>query len=81
MRRSKRSNAVRDARRLRREIRVALWLFAALEAVGSARELARLCQQHDVYRWICGGVSVNYHTLADFRVGMVRCLMNCSSPA
>jgi hypothetical protein len=21
-----------------------------------------------VYRWLCGGVAVNYHTLADFRV-------------
>jgi hypothetical protein len=31
--------------------------------------LERLCDSHDVYRWLCGGVSVNYHTLADFRVG------------
>src|SRR5205085_3728428 len=22
-----------------------------------------------VYRWLCGGVSVNHHTLADFRIG------------
>lgn len=51
------------------EILLSLWLFATLEKVGSARELARLCQEHDAYRWICGGVSVNYHTLADFRVG------------
>jgi transposase len=51
------------------EILLALWLFATLEKVGSARELSRLCQQHDAYRWICGGVSVNYHTLADFRIG------------
>jgi hypothetical protein len=28
-----------------------------------------LCKEHDTYRWICGGVSVNYHTLNDFRVG------------
>ncbi|MFX6213907.1 IS5/IS1182 family transposase, partial [Acinetobacter baumannii] len=34
-----------------------------------ARALERLCESHDVYRWLCGGVSVNYHTLADFRVG------------
>src|SRR3972149_1547027 len=44
-----------------------LWLYATLKGVGSARELARLCGQHVVYRWICGGVSVNHHTLADFR--------------
>jgi transposase len=48
---------------------LALWLFAISQAVGSARALARLCISHDAYRWLCGGVSVNYHTLADFRVG------------
>ncbi len=50
-------------------ILVALWLYATTQAVGSARELARLCELHDAYRWICGGVSVNYHLLSDFRVG------------
>jgi transposase len=50
-------------------ILMGLWLYATLEGVGSARALARLCEAHDAYRWICGGVSVNYHTLADFRVG------------
>ena len=46
---------------------VALWVFATLRGVGSARELERLCEQHLAYQWLCGGVSVNYHTLADFR--------------
>ena len=50
-------------------ILMALWLYATMEGVGSARALARLCEQHDAYRWMCGGVGVNYHTLADFRVG------------
>src|SRR5512133_2454943 len=49
-------------------ILLALWLYATLEGVGSARALDRLCVEHVAYRWICGGVSVNYHTLADFRV-------------
>src|SRR6266704_1847706 len=49
------------------EILYALWLFATLEGVGSARKLERLTRQHDAYRWICGGVQVNYHTLSDFR--------------
>jgi transposase len=49
-------------------ILMALWLYATLEGVGSARALERLCQQHDAYRWLCGGVSVNHHSLADFRV-------------
>jgi transposase len=49
-------------------ILMALWLYATLEGVGSARAVARLCEDHDAYRWLCGGVSVNYHALADFRV-------------
>src|SRR5213594_1541383 len=46
-----------------------LWLFATSQGVGSARALARLCTNHDAYRWLCGGVSVNHHQLSDFRVG------------
>jgi transposase len=49
-------------------ILLALWLYATLEGVGSARQLARLCEEHVAYQWICGGVSMNYHTLSDFRV-------------
>jgi transposase len=44
-----------------------LWLYATLRGVGSARELDRLCRTDVAYRWICGGVSMNYHSLADFR--------------
>jgi transposase len=55
-------------------ILVALWLYATLRSVGSARELNRLCQYHAAYRWICGGVSMNYHTLADFRTQRVDLL-------
>lgn len=47
---------------------LALWLYATLEGIGSARLLARLCRSDVAYRWLCGGVSVNYHALADFRV-------------
>ena len=48
-------------------ILVALWLWATIDGVGSAREVDRLCERDDAYRWICGGVGVNYHSLADFR--------------
>lgn len=48
-------------------IYMALWLYATIEGIGSARALDRLCRQHDAYRWICGGVSMNYHSLSDFR--------------
>jgi transposase len=47
---------------------VAVWLYATLEGVGSARAVERMCQDHLGYQWLLGGVSVNYHTLADFRV-------------
>jgi transposase len=50
------------------EVLFALWLYATLEGVGSARALARLTQEHDAYRWICGGLQVSYHTLSDFRI-------------
>jgi transposase len=49
------------------EILLALWLYATVEGVGSARAIARLTREHDAYRWICGGVQVNYHTVSDFR--------------
>ena len=45
----------------------ALWLYATLRGVGSARLLDELCREKIDYQWICGDVSVNYHTLADFR--------------
>ena len=51
------------------QLLVALWLYATVNGIGSGRELARLCDAHDAYRWICGGLVVNYHTLNDFRVG------------
>ena len=45
-----------------------LWLLATVEGIGSARKLARLSDEHDAYRWLRGGVPVNYHLLSDFRV-------------
>jgi len=48
-------------------ILLSLWLVATLNGVGSARELDRLTEQHIAYEWLCGHVSVNYHTLTDFR--------------
>jgi transposase len=53
---------------------MALWLYATVEGVGSARAIERLTEVHDAYRWICGGVSVNHHSLSDFRVRHVELL-------
>ena len=49
-------------------ILLTLWLYATIEGVGNARELDRLCKLHAAYKWICGGVSLNYRALSDFRV-------------
>ena len=53
-----------------------LWLYATLRGVGSARELDRRCGEHGEvpFQWICGGVSVNHHTLSDFRTQHVEFL-------
>jgi len=55
---------------------IALWLYAATQGVAGGRELARLCEQHDAYRWLCGSVTVNYHMLNDFRVEHEEALKN-----
>jgi transposase len=50
------------------KILVAVWLYATKNGVGSGREVERLCRDHAAYRWLRGGVELNYHTLNDFRV-------------
>ena len=57
-----------------RRLLLALWLYATSEGVGSARTLAELCESHDAYRWLAGGVGLNYHALSDFRVAHVEFL-------
>jgi transposase len=55
----------------------ALWLYAALRSVGSARELERRCDRETgelPFQWLCGDVSMNHHTLGDFRVAHERLL-------
>ena len=59
-------NVGRDA--IDPRILFALWLFATLEGVTSARRIAELTVRDIPYMWICGGVSVNYHRVSDFRV-------------
>src|ERR1700690_4318018 len=46
---------------------VALWLYACIRGIGSARELARRCEESSPFRWLCGGVGVNHRLLSDFR--------------
>jgi transposase len=46
---------------------LALWVYAIVEGIGSARVIDRYCSEHIAFKWLCGGVSVNYHTISDFR--------------
>src|SRR3981081_4338557 len=56
------------------KLMLGLWLWATVDGVGSARELDRLCRDHLVYRWLCGGVSMNYHSLSTFRIAHMAVL-------
>lgn len=44
-----------------------LWLLATIQGIGSAREIERRTSEHTAYRWLTGGLPINYHTLNDFR--------------
>jgi transposase len=46
---------------------LALWVLATSEGESSGRRITALCERDAAYRWMCGGVSVNHHTLTDFR--------------
>ena len=55
-------------------ILMALWLFANVEGIGSAREIYRRTTRDNPFRWICGGVSVNHDVLSKFRTGSTELL-------
>src|SRR5262245_43420346 len=56
------------------QVLLAVWLLATAQGIGSARQVARLCEEHVAYRWLRAGVPLNYHLLADFRVRHRRAL-------
>lgn len=64
--RAREGQAGRDATDPR--LLVGLWLYACTRGIGSARELARRCEESAPFRWLCGGVTVNHRLLSDFRV-------------
>ena len=49
------------------EVLLGLWLLATIESISSARALARRCETDIPFLWMCGTISVNHHTLSDFR--------------
>ena len=38
------------------ELLVSLWLYGCIHGIGSARELARCCEERAPFRWLCGRV-------------------------
>jgi transposase len=50
------------------QLLIALWLYAAIDGIACGRKLAKLCRESSPYRWLCAGITLNYHTLNDFRV-------------
>jgi transposase len=48
------------------KILLAIWLYATLEGIVSARVIADYCKEHIAYKWLCGGVAMNHHTISDF---------------
>jgi transposase len=55
-------------------ILLALWLYATIEGIGQGRIIERYCSEHNAFKWICGGVDINYHTINDFRANNEECL-------
>jgi transposase len=53
----------------RPDVLCALWLYACLLGVGSARDLHRHSAEDLPFQWLCGGDPPDYHTLADFYAG------------
>lgn len=49
------------------KIMLTLWIYALIEGIGSARVIDRYCSEHLAFKWVCGGVSVNHHSISDFR--------------
>jgi transposase len=56
------------------QLLVARGCTATVDGIGNGRRLDRLCREHDAYKWLCGGVPLNYHTLNDFRVAHEQAL-------
>jgi transposase len=50
------------------QVLLGLWVLATVDGIGSARRLDRLAREHVAYRWMRGGVPVDYHILSDFRL-------------
>jgi transposase len=51
------------------QLLVSVWVYSYTQRVASARAIERLMREESGLRWLTADQEVNYHTLADFRVG------------
>ena len=50
------------------QLLISVWAYAHSRGIGSAREIDRRFNYDPAFQWLTGMESINYHTLADFRV-------------
>lgn len=55
---------------------VSVWVYSYTLGVASARAIARMVTHEPGLRWLTADQEINYHTLADFRVGHKEALEN-----
>jgi transposase len=55
-------------------MKLALWLYAITQGIGSAREIARRTKSDIAFHWIVGNLNVGHHTLSGFRAEQGRAL-------
>jgi transposase len=46
---------------------LSLWIYAYMEGIPSAREIARQCESNAGFQWLTGATTVSAHALSDFR--------------
>jgi transposase len=51
-----------------------LWVYAYSEGISSAREVSRMTEHDAGCQWLTGMMTVNHHTLSDFRVDFKEAL-------
>jgi transposase len=48
---------------------ISVLLYAYSQGVSAVRQMERMMEEEPGMRWLCAGQVINYHTLADFRMG------------
>jgi len=59
------------------KILLKLYFYGYFNGIRSSRRLERECGRNIEVRWLLGGLTPNYHTIADFRKNNPKALKNC----